>query len=81
MKVTWKNWILTISVLPAIVSCSNINEQGKCLKWHTSVSETRERLPFPLEGEIIREEIITYCISREEKNETALVIRGPTIYI
>ena len=91
MKVRWKNWILKISglfVILLMVACEsflpagyNQEQTGKCLKWDTYVMEKRERLPYPLQGEIIREELITYCARREQEDETALVIRGPSIYI
>ena len=89
MKVRWKNWILTISgicVSLSMVACEsflpagyNQEETGECLKWDTYVVEKKERLPYPLQGVVVREELITYCVSREQENETALAIRGPTI--
>ena len=81
MKTKWKNLILMTSGLLVIPSCSTVEEQGECLKWTTSVVQKKERLPYPMRGTVIREEAITLCVSRETKDETALVVRGPTIYI
>lgn len=67
--------------LVLLVGCETVEQQGQCLEWKTSVVEKKERLPYPLQGVVVREEIITTCKVREQQNETALVVRGPTIYI
>ena len=64
-----------------LVGCETVEQQGQCLVWKTYVVEKKERLPYPMRGTVVREEIVTTCKVREQQNETALVVRGPTIYI
>lgn len=67
--------------LVLLVGCETVDSQGECLEWSTMIVEKKERLPYPMRGVVVREEAITYCRQREQQNETALVVRGPTIYI
>ena len=53
-----------------IPACSNVEEQGECLDWYTTIVETKERLPFPMRGEVVREEVVTYCRSRANERQT-----------
>lgn len=58
-----------ISIL-SIVACQSVNQEdvGACLEWRTMMVEKKERLPYPMQGVIVREEQITYCAIREEMN-------------
>ena len=56
-------------VILLLTSCSSIEEQGECLEWFTTVIETKERLPFPLIGEVVREETIIFCRSKENESQ------------
>lgn len=53
-----------------IPACSNVEEQGECLEWATETIERRERLPYPMQGVVVREEQHTYCRSRDERETT-----------
>jgi NAD-dependent DNA ligase len=53
-----------------IPACSNIEEQGECLEWYTTVIEKKERLPYPMQGVVVREETVVQCRSRDERQTT-----------
>ena len=56
-----------IVLLILFSGCTTVEEeQGECLKWRTTVIEKKERLPFPMRGEVVRKEVVTYCAAREE---------------
>lgn len=63
----------TLSTLAVLIlaGCSTTEELGECLDWHTEVVERRERLPYPMQGVVVREEKYTYCRSRKNETETA----------
>lgn len=56
-----------IVLLILLSGCTTVEEeQGECLKWRTTVIEKKERLPYPMRGTVVREEVVTYCAVREE---------------
>ena len=61
-----------IVFLILLTGCASITEeQAPCLEWTTETIERRERLPYPMQGVIVREEQYTYCRKRAESNDTA----------
>ena len=57
--------LLTILLLCAglLYSCAAVEEEETrpCLDWKTMVVEKKERLPYPMQGVVVREETIVYC--------------------
>ena len=53
-----------------IPACSSVEEQGECLEWYTTVIERKERLPYPMQGVVVREETVVQCRSRDERQTT-----------
>jgi hypothetical protein len=61
-----------IVLLILLSGCTSIEEEkAPCLEWTTEIIERRERLPYPMQGTIIREEPYTYCRKRAKSNDTA----------
>jgi hypothetical protein len=52
------------------VACQSVNQEdvGECLEWRMSMVERKERLPYPMRGIVVREEMVAVCTSREEIN-------------
>lgn len=48
-----------------LVGCTTTEEAGPCLEWRTEIIERKERLPYPMQGVVVREEKYTYCRKRE----------------
>jgi hypothetical protein len=50
------------------VACRSVNQEdvGECLEWKMSMIETKERLPYPMRGIVVREEMVAVCMTREE---------------
>jgi hypothetical protein len=46
----------------------NQEDVGECLEWKMSMVEKKERLPYPMRGIVVREEMVAVCMSREEIN-------------
>ena len=44
-----------------LLSCTVVEEERPCLDWKTMVVEEKERLPYPMRGEVVREKTIVYC--------------------
>lgn len=63
---------ISIFALPAVflsmVGCQTVDQEkvGPCLEWKMSMVEKKERLPFPMSGVVVREEMIAVCTSRED---------------
>jgi hypothetical protein len=62
---------MRIAIVVAIlftVACQSVNQEdvGECLEWKMSMVEKKERLPFPMSGVVVREEMIAVCTSRED---------------
>jgi len=56
----WKYCIVFTAGL--LWSCTAIEEETRpCLDWKTMVVEKKERLPYPMQGVVVREETIVYC--------------------
>lgn len=59
------NRILLTLILSAglLWSCAAVEEEEQlpCLDWMTMVVEKKERLPYPMQGVVVREETIVYC--------------------
>ena len=61
-----------IVLLILLSGCTTIEEeQAPCLEWTTEIFEKKERLPFPMQGYVVREEQVTYCRKRAKSNDTA----------
>ena len=58
---------LVALIIPA---CSFVEEQGECLEWYTTIVEKKERLPYPMQGVVVREETVIQCRSRDERQTT-----------
>lgn len=66
-----------------LAGCETVphGEQGECLRWKTVEVVRKEFLPYPMTGYIERVETRPMCAVREEKDDTALALRRPAIYV
>lgn len=57
--------ILLTLILSAglLLSCAAVEEEqmGECLDWKTMVVKEKQRLPYPMQGVVVREKTIVYC--------------------
>lgn len=59
-----KRILLTLILSAGLLwSCAAVEEEESrpCLDWKTMVVEKKERLPYPMQGIVVREETIVYC--------------------
>lgn len=63
------NIFFVVAIL-LVASCQSVNQEdvGECLEWKMSMVEKKERLPYPMSGVVVREEMVAVCTSREEIN-------------
>ena len=74
----------TMLFLVSIIgACSTAyqTESGRCLEWRTMEVVHEKPLPYPMTGTIQTMETHTYCVAREEKDDTSLALRRSSIYI
>lgn len=59
-----KRILLTLTLSAGLLySCAGVEEEESrpCLDWKTMVVQKKERLPYPMQGVVVREETIVYC--------------------